>query len=158
MEEHKQLFAELGGFALYDPLLMNEYRDEHNLGPDLLSHLTSSDDGDLVTQYGYIIPILNVPGDYYTFDIIENVPSDYLVESRGWILRVESEEIHVVGIGYLFHTNLIPIDRSLSFSISNGWYELSIISYPINCFGLKLTKVVEKPMYSANMETDYLFK
>ena len=159
-----ELFAELEGFAIYDPSLMNQYITENNIiGNDLLTCLTSSEHGDIVTRNGIIIPIIGVSADYYNFKIIHQLPKNYLVESNGWILKVESERINIIGIGYLADITKITSDNSLFFSLSNGWYELSIISYYLDstddnqkCLGLKLKQTSSKPNYCGNMDIDYL--
>lgn len=163
MSLKNKLFAELEGFAIYEPSLTRKYIVDNNIGNDLLSYLTTSEHGDIVTQNGIIIPIIGVPADYYKFVIIEKLPDNYLIESTGWILRVESEKLNIVGIGYLTDVTQISTDNILSFSIANGWYELSIISYMDTidknqkCFGLKLKQTSGKPHYRGDMETYYLF-
>lgn len=159
-----KLFAELEGFALYEPSLMERYVADNGIDDNLLSCLITSEHGDIVTQNGIIIPIVGVPADYYKFNIIEKLPENYLEESKGWILKVETEKIKVIGIGYLADISKITEDNSLSFFVSNGWYELSIISYfdpkDLNqkCFGLKLKQASQQPSYRGNMETNYLFQ
>jgi hypothetical protein len=165
MSLKNKLFAELEGFAIYEPLLMDKYIvDNSIIGNNLLTYLTGSEHGDIITQEGIIIPIIGLPADYYKFKVIDELPDNYLVESKGWILKIESKRINVIGIGYLADIIKISSDNSLSFSIPNGWYELSIISYLDStdgnqkCFGLKLKKVSGKPIYSGDMQTDYLFE
>jgi hypothetical protein len=164
MSLKSKIFAELEGFAIYEPSLMNKYVVDNNIGNNLLSYLITSELGDIVTQNGVIIPIIGIPADYYKFKIIQELPKNYLIESKGWILKVETEKINVIGIGYLADVTQITTNNSLSFSISNGWYELSIISYldsfdkTQKCFGLKLKQTPNKPVYSGNMETNYLFE
>ena len=89
-----ELFAELEGFAIYIPSLMNKYITDNNIGNDLLSYLIKSEHGDIVTKNGIIIPIIGVPTDYYQFNIIDELPDSYLEVSKGWILKVETEKIN----------------------------------------------------------------
>jgi hypothetical protein len=161
--EGNKIFSELGGFVIYEPLFLEKYITDNKVSNnDLLSHFTSSNEGDLVTGNGSIIPITGVPPDYYSFKIIEDLPPGYLVESPGWVLHVLSGGFRVIGIGYLTDVAKMTGDKSLSFSVPNGWYKLSITSYLDEAgdyaFGLKLTPTPDKPVFSGDMETNYGFE
>jgi len=161
--EGNKIFSELGGFVIYEPLFLEKYiADNKVANNDLLSHFTSSNEGDVVTGNGGIIPITGVPPDYYSFKIIEDLPPVYLVESQGWVLQVLSGEFRVTGIGYLTDVAKMTEDKSLSFFVPNRWYKLSITSYLDEAgdytFGLKLTPATGKPVFSGNMETNYGFE
>jgi hypothetical protein len=164
MSIENKIFSELEGFAIYEPTLLKEYLKDNNIvDNDLLSHLITSTHGDNITTEGIMIPIIGVPPDYYQFSIINVMPSHFFVESKGWVLKVQSGEINIVGIGYLKDISAINASNCLSLPIMRGWYQLSIISYmklDTNelCFGLKLVNVSDKPVFYGDMSIDYRFQ
>lgn len=156
----EKIFSELEGFIIYDPQCLANYISENNIfNQDLLSYFMESEDGDFVIQNGIIVPIMGVEPNYYTFEINNDLENYAVIkESDGWILKVVSKQINIIGIGYLANVNTLNKQKSLSFAISNGWYKVSIATYidvfSSKSFVLKLQKVLTKPNYEGNMETN----
>ncbi|GIM57789.1 hypothetical protein CAPN006_21810 [Capnocytophaga canimorsus] len=156
----EKIFSELEGFIIYDPQCLANYISENNIfNQDLLSYFMESEDGDFVIQNGIIVPIMGVEPNYYTFEINNDLENYAVIkESDGWILKVVSKQINIIGIGYLANVSTLNKQKSLSFAISNGWYKVSIATYidvfSSKSFVLKLQKVLTKPNYEGNMETN----
>lgn len=154
----EKIFSELEGFIIYDPQCLANYISENNIfNQDLLSYFMESEDGDFVIQNGIIVPIMGVEPNYYTFEINNDLENYAVIkESDGWILKVVSKQINIIGIGYLANISTLNKQKSLSFAISNGWYKVSIATYidvfSSKSFVLKLQKVLTKPNYEGNME------
>ena len=158
----EKIFAELEGFAIYEPQLMQEYLYRHHRNDkNVLAYFTETQHGDNITQEGIVVPIIGVTADDYAFKILEKLPVNYKVISQGWVLQVVSGEIKVIGIGYLSDITMLTENKSLSFAVSNGWYHLIIVSYIDDVlgktFGLNLIPTEERPIFKGNMATDYGF-
>lgn len=159
----KKIFSELFGFVVYDPQnLANYIRENHLSNQNLLSLFTETQAGDFVSENGIILPIMNVEPDDYAFEVNENFPNDSLIaESNGWILQVVSNQIQVIGLGYLAQISRVNATNSLSFSVENGWYEVSVATYENasfeKVFVLKLQKVSKKPRFKADLQQDWFF-
>ena len=157
----KEIFSELNGFVIYEPILLQEYLKNNQLtDKNVLNYLTETEYGDLITEEGIAIPIVGLTSDYYAFKIIKELPLDYKVISEGWVLNVISAQIRIVGIGYFVDIEKIDDSNSISFSdIPNGWYKLSIVSYfddeNRKTFGLMLEKSIDKPLFEGDMNTNY---
>ncbi|MFJ1327669.1 hypothetical protein [Capnocytophaga canimorsus] len=156
----EKIFSELEGFIIYDPECLANYISENNiLERDLLSHFMVSEAGELVIQNGIIIPIMGVEPNYYTFEINDNLKGYKIIkENEGWILKVISNQIKIIGIGYLANIRTLNDQKSLSFEVSNGWYSVSIATYTNassdKSFVLKTQKTLTKPKFQGNMETN----
>ena len=157
----KEIFSELNGFVIYEPILLQEYLKNNQLtDKNVLNYLTETEYGDLITEEGIAIPIVGLTSDYYTFKIIKELPLHYKVISEGWVLNVISAQIRIVGIGYFLDIEKIDDSNSISFiDIPNGWYKLSIVSYfddeNRKTFGLMLEKSINKPLFEGDMNTNY---
>lgn len=157
-----KIFSELEGFVIYDPKCLMNYISNYNLfDENLLSLFTETEAGDFVSQNGIIIPIIGVEPDYYSFEIVTDLQKKYNIisESKGWILEVVSNQVTIVGIGYLTDIATITEENSLSFTVPNGWYNVSIATHQDihsnKIFLLKLEKVLTKPSFKANIEQVY---
>nr|WP_315005977.1 hypothetical protein [uncultured Capnocytophaga sp.] len=157
----KEIFSELNGFVIYEPILLQEYLKNNQLtDKNVLNYLTETEYGDLITEEGIALPIIGLTSDYYAFKIIKESPLHYKVISEGWVLNVISAQIRIVGIGYFVDIEKIDDSNSISFSdIPNGWYKLSIVSYfddeNRKTFGLMLEKSINKPLFEGDMNTNY---
>ena len=73
MRNKNMLFSELGGFVIYDRLVLNKYLEKNELfDTDILSYFTGTNHGDTVIQKGVVVPILNIPPDYYSIKMVNN--------------------------------------------------------------------------------------
>ena len=64
----KEIFSELNGFVIYEPILLQEYLKNNQLtDKNVLNYLTETEYGDLITEEGIAIPIVGLTSDYYTF-------------------------------------------------------------------------------------------
>lgn len=157
------LFSELGGFVIYDKFVLDKYLKKNKLfDTDILSYFTETNHGDIVIQKGIIVPILNLPPDYYSIKLIDDVPRENILNiSNGWSLYSNSKFVTVVGIGYLKDITTINLDNSLLFNISKGWHKLDIIScYENSVPTLKLffIKTKKQPSFHGNFDIDFYFE
>lgn len=157
------LFPELGGFVIYDKLALDEYLDTNKLlGTNILYYFTESNHGDTIIQRGIVIPILNIPSDYYSIKLVNNIPRENILNiSNGWVFYSTSGLVTIVGIGYFKNITTINENNSLLFSLSKGWYELNIISYYENSLptiGLNFIKTKKRPPFHGNINTDLCFE
>lgn len=163
MRNKNMLFSELRGFVIYDRLVLNKYLEKNELfDTDILSYFTGTNHGDTVIQKGVVVPILNIPPDYYSIKMVNNVPRESILNiSNGWSLYSNSGIVTIVGIGYLKDVTTINLDNSLLFNISKGWYKLNIISYYENSvptLGLRFIKTKRQPPFHGNIDIDFHFE
>lgn len=158
--EMKKIFSELFGFAIYDPKNLTSYIAKNKISnQDLLSYFSETQAGDYVSENGIVIPITNVEPDYYSFELNKKT-SNYTIfnESRGWVLQVISNYIQIVGIGYLKNISYVNEQNSISFTVENGWYQVSISSYKNTSnergFLLELQKITENPNFKADIQKE----
>ncbi len=157
----KEIFSELNGFVIYEPILLQEYLKKNQLtDKNVLNYLMETEYGDLITEEGIALPIVGLTSDYYAFKIIKELPLHYKVISEGWVLNVISMQIRIVGIGYFVDIEKIDDSNSISFiDIPKGWYKLSIVSYfddeNRKTFGLMLEESINKPLFKGDMNTNY---
>ena len=80
-----KLFAELYGFVIYNPDLLDRYLFENQIPTtDMLRMFTETEHGNSVIQEGIAIPIVNIPEGYYDFTLTADERAYYLSESKGW--------------------------------------------------------------------------
>ena len=80
----EKIFAELEGFAIYEPKLMQEYLYRYHLNDkNVLAYFTETQHGDNITQEGIVVPIIGVMADDYAFKILEKLPVNYKVNFSG---------------------------------------------------------------------------
>lgn len=156
-----QLFSELNGFVLYNPYLLQRYLHDNDLkSADILSYFTETKHGDIITKEGIAIPILKLPSDYYQFNLLNQLPTEFLLQSQGWIIHGEGGKIQIAGIGYMREWNSINEQNSVVFSVEQKWAKLSIVSYydnEIPNIGLMMRYINTKPIFKGDIETDYEF-
>lgn len=159
-----KIFAELNGFVIYNPFLLERYLRENSLdNKDVLAYFTETEHGEIITQNGIAIPIIGLPDDYYSFYLYENNPqevNDKIVESLGWIYNAEGGIVKIVGIGYLKDMSFITENNSLTFSLAEGWKKLSLYSVFKDeaAFVMKFENSLTKPGFSGDVETNYGFE
>ena len=125
-----KLFAELYGFVIYNPDLLDRYLFENQIPiTDVLRVFTETEHDDSVIQEGIAIPIVNIPEGYYDFTLTADERAYYLSESKGWSVKITTGVLRVIGIGYLNDLSLIDNHRKVDFLLPSGWYELSIHSF-----------------------------
>lgn len=159
----EKLFAELNGFAIYEPAMLVNYLKENRLRKkDVLSYFYTSNHGDLITRQGIALPIVNLDPDDYGFEILDAEPPNYLVRSGGWIFHAPAGLVRIIGIGYLTNLSSIKDDTGLRFTIAEGWHKLTIYSYwneeEEPCFGLHFQPAGQQPDFSGDFDTDYAFE
>ena len=157
----RALFAELFGFALTDPLALEQFHGQSMLGGDLLSLYTTTDLGEQACAAGAVIPVLGVEAGYYSI-VVRDHASPRLVAapdaatSSGWVLQVLSGTVAVCGLGYLSGWN--PDHAAMRrFDVPNGWYRATIaIGAPVDDaddYGLEvvLERCDEPPVFAADV-------
>ncbi|MET1079864.1 MAG: hypothetical protein ABWY06_17770 [Pseudomonas sp.] len=126
----RQLFSELFGFVICDPLKLEAVHGEPILGQDLLAQYSSTDLGERVAMEGAAIPVQGVEAGYYSIVLRDAVSPSLLAEapshiSTGWILEVVSGQIAVCGLGALSHwAPASPAVRHMALPI--GWYGVEL--------------------------------
>ncbi|MDM1352061.1 hypothetical protein HX014_15755 [Myroides marinus] len=158
-----KVFSELNGFVIYNPSELDIYLKNNNLkNNDILLYLTETIHGDILVQKGIMIPIINIPSDYYNFQLISQVDGRNIVrlaKSKGWLLLSTSGIINIVGIGFLKDISLIN-NNYKQIKVPQGFYNLTIISYYDNKepgFLLDLELTNEKQKFRGSYEFDYEF-
>ena len=82
------------------------------------------------------------------------------VESKGWIFQSASNEVKIVGIGYLKDIASINDENTITFSLENGWYSLKIRGGNKNgerLFELNMHKQDMHPVFSGDVTTEYYY-
>ena len=163
-----KIFAELYGFVIYNPDLLDRYLLENQISTtDVLRMFTETEHGDSVIQEGIAIPIVNIPEGYYDFTLTADERAYYLSESKGWSVKITTGVLRVIGIGYLNDLSLIDNHRKVDFQLSPGWYELSIHSFQYkgnegeisdSGFYLDFHPVKIQPIPSGELDFDFGFK
>lgn len=163
-----KLFAELYGFVIYNPDLLDRYLFENQISTtDVLRMFTETEHGDRVIQEGIAIPIVNIPEGYYDFTLTADERAYYLSESKGWSVKITTGVLRVIGIGYLNDLSLIDNHRKVDFLLPSGWYELSIHSFQHKGnegeisdggFYLDFHPVKTQPIPSGELGFDFGFK
>ena len=116
-----KLFAELYGFVIYNPDLLDRYLLENQIfTTDVLRVFTETEHGDSVIQEGIAIPIVNIPEGYYDFTLTTDERAYYLSESKGWSVKITTGVLRVIGIGYLNDLSLIDHHRKVDFQLPQG--------------------------------------
>lgn len=167
MLNRKPIFAELFGLVIFDLKGLKSFKEENNIGDDILDVLISSDLGDKISESGIAIPIVNIPGDYYYFVISHrNKTNRYLnnnqisITSKGWILLNEENEVYVCGVGYLkkFNENFIK-EISIKLDIDKGWNEIEILGGIDNedrlVYEIITNGTTVKPVFYGNLEDSF---
>ncbi|UUZ82894.1 hypothetical protein LJK88_02385 [Paenibacillus sp. P26] len=162
----KSLFSELGGFVVYEPVLLKRYLDaNHLLEQDILQYFTGTDHGEIITKKGIAIPIIGVNTGYYHFDVTfgSRVMKEEEVKasSSGWVYYTESGRLSIVGIGYLTNRDSLE-SNSLTFRVDEGWYSVEILCGEKEgrdelWIELVLHREDDAPKFSGNFETDYSY-
>jgi hypothetical protein len=163
MTGDKPLFSELNGFVIYEPELLKKYLENNNLkNNNLLQYFTKTEHGDIITENGIVIPMMDIDDDYYNFSIIENINEKIVVDkkfsSKGWIMQIISNEIHIIGIGYFYDIQATNENNILKFNVENGWYEIEITGGTIGdklFYELILNKKENKPEYYGDINFSY---
>lgn len=157
-----KLFAELNGFVVYNPSLLEDYLDKNSLDKkDVLKHFTETEHGDIITREGIAIPIIGLPDDYYNFQIgNKTTVQNKMIDSAGWIFNGQNGIVRIMGIGYFKDMSAINEINSLNLRMEEGWKELSIISYYDDepGFILEFEAADHKPDFSGDLETNYGFE
>jgi hypothetical protein len=162
MEKNK-LFAELNGFVIYNPFLLERYLEENSLyNKDVLAYITETEHGDIITRNGIAVPLIGLPDDDYRFYLQRDkteVVTGQLIKSTGWVYNARSGEVRVVGIGYFKDIDSIDNDNSLLFNLTEGWKKLTIYSVLQNQpgFVMNFEDSLTQPVFSGNVETNYGF-
>jgi hypothetical protein len=154
-------FAELGGFALIDPIRLAEFYASRSPSRDLLERFISSDEGELAAKEGIVIPMLGIAPGYYRIVLRDNDEGSSItaprVKSEGWILHSLTGSLLFCGLGYLSDWNPNdPAHRKVS--IPPGYYEVTIQGAPQpaaagdeeGVYELILNRVASKPAFSAS--------
>jgi len=126
-------------FILGDPLALSAFQKKYQLSNDLLTEFTTQDSGDLVVEQGVIIPLAGIENYPYTIyfntekesSIFEG-ENDLQFHCKGYILRVQSEEVYLFTMPYLrdwakgfdllMYNQIRP-----KIILPNGWYQISIL-------------------------------
>lgn len=159
----KQLFSELYGFVIFDPVVLEDYLKNNCLNNnDILSYFTESEHGDIVTRLGIIIPIFNLPPDYYSFEVgSNNHIMNALKVSDGWLIKTVSGELKIIGLGYLKDKKTISNAPSVVVNLKKGYYNVCITSFykseTIPSFILTFNSSCSNPQFKGDIETDYGF-
>lgn len=163
------IFAELFGLAVFDLDKLSQFQQDHNLEEDLLEVFTSSDLGDQALQEGVVIPLLNIPGDYYYLSVSDlEKESPYLknnqiiIKSNGWVINSSTGILHVMGIGYLKKFNrdvVLKNKKFIQFNVVPGWYEVEIVGGVDEdeklVYEFNLKRTANKPLFSGDFQDNF---
>jgi hypothetical protein len=161
------VFSELHGFVLCDPVGLDELHDGSAKGLDLLGLYASTEIGDQVARAGLAIPVMGVAAGDYTLVVRPETSPTLLagpprLRSAGWVLHVRAEELCLCGAGYL--TRWDPTHpRVLRPRVPPGWYEVAIHGGlgagepPPWMIELLLRPVAEPPSFRADLGTTFDF-
>lgn len=156
------LFAELNGFVLYDPVNLN--KTCKICGTNNIFHsLTTTDIGDFVSEEGFLLPIFGLESDDYNIYLTheENLTFDYLVSMDNYVLNVTSNKVNIVGVGYLSNIAMIKPESTLSTMVENGFYSVRICGFydsnDIPSILYQLQKVIDKPLFNADLSKSFEF-
>lgn len=126
----QQLFSELFGFVICDPVKLEAFHGKPILGQDLLAQYSSTDLGERVAMEGAAIPVQGVEAGYYSI-VLRDADSPSLLReapshiSTGWVLEVVSGRIAVCGLGTLSQWDpASPAVRHMAVPI--GWYGVTL--------------------------------
>ncbi|PWN71105.1 hypothetical protein C1631_000300 [Chryseobacterium phosphatilyticum] len=162
----KKIFSELKGFVIYNPDLLTKYLLEHNLpGTNILKYFVENEHGDEITKSGIAIPVIGVEEGYYSFYLSNHgeqilTQEEVAVQSQDWIFQSTSNEVKIVGIGYLKDISSINDQNSVSIPIENGWFSLKIHGGMKNgerIFELNMQKQDFKPIFNGDLTTEYYY-
>lgn len=163
MVNEKQLFSELNGFIIYEPKSLKKYLETNNLkDKNVLKYFIETNHGNNITENGIAIPMTDIDTEYYNFSLVKNINekiiSEEKINSKGWILKIISKEINIIGMGYFCDIDSINENNKINFSVENGWYEIEIIGGIIEnklYYELILNKTETKPKYYGNINFSY---
>lgn len=159
----KRLFSELNGFVIFDPVVLNNYLRDNNLdNDDILSYLINSEHGDKIVKLGIVIPILNLPTDYYAFEKGFHEVINELKKSEGWVMNSLSGICQIIGVGYLKDKTSIVDAPNITINLKKGCYRVSITSFysSLNTptFMLNFILLDNEAQSCGDIETDYGFE
>lgn len=159
----KRLFSELNGFVIYDPVVLSNYLRDNNLyDDDILSYLINGEYGDKIVELGVVIPILNLPADYYAFEVSSNKVINELKKSEGWVMDSLSGICRVMGVGYLKDKTSMVDAPNITISLKKGRYRVSITSFYSSSitptFMLNFILSDNEIQFYGDIETDYGFE
>ncbi len=157
----RAVFAELFGFALTDPLALEQFHGHSMHGQDLLALYTTTDLGEQACACGAVVPVLGVEAGYYSVVVRDGASPSLLTAfagatSSGWVLQVLSGTVAVCGLGHLSLWN--PEHSSARrVAVPNGWYRVSLaIGAPVDdtddySLEVALARCEERPVFAGDV-------
>ncbi|MGV3625108.1 MAG: hypothetical protein ACO1OB_30085 [Archangium sp.] len=144
------VFSELNGFVLC-------VVDQLEVGADLLTRFTTTEEGDDVARRGHAIPVIGVETGEYTLIIREvdqptKLPTAPRISSPGWVLHVDGE-LGLCGVGYLATWN--PKHPKVHrVTVPHGWYAVivDVCDWHVE---FVLSRCDEPPVFTADLQTDF---
>jgi len=142
-------------FFLTDPSNLLRFKQENNLGDDLIQEFTTNESAELATKKGVMIPMVNIINQPYTvlFNVNNEVSpfkvstSNLLFKREGYVLHIINNELCLVTVPYLKNwTKNNGIKRlketvkkgvRQKIDIANGYYAVTILGGFIKEEGVK---------------------
>lgn len=161
-------------FLLGDPFLLMDFKNEHHLPDDLITHFTISNDGDRVVEEGFMIPLARIENYPYTVYFNQTGTPELLKDGNrlqlrqdGYKLLVKYGAIYLYTIPYIRKFTGETLEklvqhRNSKLSLLNGWYQISILGGESKqengmepTLEFLITPVAEEPAYTADTNFEY---